>query len=82
MNGNSGASNGGGLFIENIICQVRSESATSAASAVFYSACSALLVVMVVVKSWRKNSHLLISSLLKGTRNHLTGDYLLHSLIP
>lgn len=71
MNGNAGAPNGGGLFIENIICQIRSESAASAASALFHSASSALLVVI----SWRKDGHLLVSSLPKGTKNHLTGDY-------
>lgn len=38
----------------------------------FYTGCSAVLVV---VKSQWKNSHLLINSLLKGTKNHLSGDY-------
>jgi len=75
MNGNSGASNGDDLFIENITCQIRSESATSASSALVYTACSTRLVVTVVVKSWRKDSHLLFSSLLKRTKNDLTGDY-------
>lgn len=50
MNSNSRASNGGSLFIEKIICQIRSESATSASSMLFTNAYCAFLVVMAVVK--------------------------------
>lgn len=68
MNGNSGASNGGGLFIENIICKIRFESATSASCALFYSACSVLLVVMLVVKAGAKTATCSLNLYLKELR--------------